>query len=83
MKGHLFEREGLNPLNEFHPATFYWSTHIKLRKWEVMYFCIRGIDFASEIFLLDFETVPTLIVFVFQLIVIPSLFLCFCSLHFT
>jgi hypothetical protein len=35
-----------------------------------MYFCIRGIDFASEIFLLDFETVPTLIVFVFQLIVI-------------
>jgi hypothetical protein len=44
-----------------------------------MYLCIRGIDFASEIFLLDFETV----VFVFQLIVIPSLFLFFCSLHFT
>jgi hypothetical protein len=48
-----------------------------------MYLCIRGIDFASEIFLLDFETVPTLVVFVFQLIVIPSLFLFFCSLHFT
>jgi hypothetical protein len=49
-------RWGLNPYNYFNPATLYWSACTKPGKWEVMYLCIRGIDFVSvsTIFLIAF-----------------------------